>query len=146
MDFDYQKMVQHAFLNVVKEILGEVAQNGLSEPHHFYITFQTDATNVILPTFLKEQYPTEMTIILQHQFQNLIVEDESFCVDLSFHGEFHNLHIPYMALISFVDPSSQFALQFSPSLYQKKADKTPDTEKVQQEAEIIDFDSIRKKK
>ncbi len=138
MGFDYQEIVQKAFLNVVKDILCDVSQNGLPNPHHFYITFSTKHPGVKIPSFLKEKYPEEMTIVLQHQFQNLIVEQDYVEVDLSFSGQMTTLHIPFAALVSFVDPSVQFGLQFTPDLSQA-------VEEPKAEAQVIDLAALRKK-
>ncbi len=140
MGYNYQEIVQNAFLKVVKDILSDVSNNGLPEPHHFFLTFSTKHPDVNIPTFLKEQYTDEMTIVLQHQFKNLIVADSYFEVDLSFSGHFYTLHVPFSSLISFVDPSAQFALQFLPALYKEKTDPPS-----HEEAEIIDLNAIRKK-
>lgn len=140
MGYNYQEIVQKAFLKVVHDILTDVSENGLPDPNHFYITFSTKHPDVQMPAYLKEQYTDEMTIVLQHQFQNLTVADDYFDVDLSFSGQFTTLHIPFAALVSFVDPSAQFALQFLPTLYQKKEEKP-----AREEAEVIDLNAIRKK-
>ncbi len=140
MGYNYQEIVQKAFLKVVHDILTDVSENGLPDPNHFYITFSTKHPDVQMPAYLKEQYTDEMTIVLQHQFQNLTVADDYFDVDLSFSGQFTTLHIPFAALVSFVDPSAQFALQFLPALYQKKEEKP-----AREEAEVIDLNAIRKK-
>ena len=140
MGYNYQEIVQKAFLKVVHDILTDVSENGLPDPNHFYITFSTKHPDIQMPAYLKEQYTDEMTIVLQHQFQNLTVADDYFDVDLSFSGQFTTLHIPFAALVSFVDPSAQFALQFLPALYQKKEEKP-----AREEAEVIDLNAIRKK-
>lgn len=140
MGYNYQEIVQKAFLKVVQDILTDVSQNGLPDPHHFYITVSTKHPDIQMPTFLKEQYTDEMTIVLQHQFQNLTVQENYFEVDLSFSGQYTTLHIPFTSLVSFVDPSAQFALQFLPALYQKKEEKP-----VHEEAEVIDLNAVRKK-
>ena len=141
MGYNYQKLVQKAFLNVVKDILRDIQENGLPDPHYFYITVSTHHPEIQLPSFLKEQYPDEMTIVLQHQFKNLIVTEEAFKVDLSFNGQYTPLYIPFTSFISFVDPSSQFALQFLPALYHKKENPLP-----HQEAQVIDLNALREKK
>ena len=139
MAIDYQKIINTTFLNVVRQILTETAENGLEQPNHFYITFQTNARNVNIPDFLKQRYPDEMTIVLQHQFQNLRVDEKCFSVDLSFNGKFWNLTIPFSSLIAFVYSSAQFALQFQP-----QNDPVPMTvPKTQQTAEVIDLNALR---
>ncbi len=108
----YDLLVQNALCGVVKKVLGEAAREGLPGDHHFYITFRTHAPGVRLSTRMREQYPEEMTIILQHQFENLSVNDHAFEVGLSFKGIPEMLLIPFDALTGFFDPSVQFGLKF----------------------------------
>ena len=139
---EYQKLIQEALLGVVRTILKKVQEEGLQEPHHFFISFRTDAEGVVIPDFLKARYPKEMTIVLQHQFDDLNVESDSFSVLLSFHGKPERLTVPFKALQGFADPSEQFALQFMPSLMQEKpAPKKPD-----KPAQVIDLAALRNKK
>jgi hypothetical protein len=97
--------------------LQHVADHGLPGEHHFYITFDTNADGVILPAHLKERYDDDMTIVLQHRYWGLQINEESFQLKLSFDGKPELLVIPFAALIAFVDPSAQFALQFTSDLY-----------------------------
>ncbi|MBL8709068.1 MAG: hypothetical protein JNL25_07745 [Rhodospirillaceae bacterium] len=108
----YDQMVEDALRGVVRRALTEAAASGLPGDHHFYITFRTDSPVVRIPGHLKAQYPREMTIVLQHQFWDLHVAEDSFTVTLSFGGKHEPLFIPYEAIVSFADPSVKFALQF----------------------------------
>src|ERR1700710_1971503 len=108
----YDLLVQEALCGVVKKVLSEAARDGLPGDHHFYITFRTQAPGVRLSTRMREQYPEEMTIILQHQFEDLSVTDHAFEVGLSFRGIPEMLLIPFDALTGFFDPSVQFGLKF----------------------------------
>ncbi len=108
----YDLLVQEALCGVVKKVLGEAARDGLPGEHHFYITFRTKAQGVRLSTRMREQYPDEMTIILQHQYESLSVNDHAFEVGLSFKGIPEMLLIPFDALTGFFDPSVQFGLKF----------------------------------
>lgn len=110
----YDLLVQEALCGVVKKVLGDVARHGLPGDHHFYITFRTHAPGVRLSTRMREQYPEEMTIILQHQFEDLKVTDYAFEVGLSFKGVPEILMIPFEALTGFFDPSVQFSAKFEP--------------------------------
>lgn len=112
--FDYEVMVQEALRKVVQEALVQVEKNGLPGSHHFYITFQTDRPDVTLPNFLKDKHPEEITIVLQHQFWDLKVTDYGFSVSLSFNDVHEKIAVPYTAIISFLDPSVKFGLQFIP--------------------------------
>ncbi len=108
----YDLLVQEALCGVVKKVLGDASRDGLLGDHHFYITFRTQAPGIRLSTRMREQYPEEMTIILQHQFENLNVTDHAFEVGLSFRGIPERLLIPFEALTGFFDPSVQFGLKF----------------------------------
>lgn len=108
----YDLLVQEALCGVVKKVLGDAARDGLPGDHHFYITFRTHAPGVRLSSRMREQYPEEMTIILQHQFEGLSVNDHAFEVSLSFRGIPERLHVPFDALTGFFDPSVQFGLKF----------------------------------
>ena len=101
----YQKLVQEALLGVVRSVLKDVSENGLQGEQHFFITFRTQADGVHIPKSMKERYPDEMTIVLQHQFDDLKVEDDSFSVLLSFSGKPERLIVPFKSLLGFVDPS-----------------------------------------
>ncbi len=110
----YDILAQDALRDMVRKVLAEVAKNGLKGDHHFSITFATEAPGVRLPARLREQYPQEMTIVLQYQFWDLKAGTDTFEVGLSFGGVPEKLTVPFAAITSFVDPSVQFALQFQP--------------------------------
>jgi hypothetical protein len=97
---------------VVRRVLADAVKNGLPGEHHFYVTFDTRAPGARLSPRLREQYPEAMTIVLQHQFYDLAVNDNAFDVGLSFNGVVERLHVPFEAITGFVDPSVQFGLQF----------------------------------
>jgi hypothetical protein len=109
----YDLLTQQALRAVVRRVLGDVAKTGsLPGEHHFYVTFNTQAPGVRISPRLREQYPEEMTIVLQHQFWDLVVTDAHFEVALSFNGISEKLHVPLEAIKGFFDPSVQFGLQF----------------------------------
>jgi len=108
----YDLLVQEALKGVVRKVLIDAGKDGLSGEHHFYISFRTDFTGVRLSNRLREKYPQEMTIVLQHQFWDLNVTDHTFEVGLSFSGVPERLLIPFDALTGFFDPSVQFGLKF----------------------------------
>jgi hypothetical protein len=108
----YDLLVQDALRGVVRTVLID-ARNGLPGDHHFYIAFDTTAEGVRLSPRMREQYPEEMTIVLQHQFWDLEVTDEGFEVGLAFGGITERLAVPFAAIKSFADPSVQFGLQFA---------------------------------
>lgn len=110
----YDLLVQDALRSVVRRVLTDVARDGLPGDHHLYLSFDTRAAGVRISPRLKERYPEEMTIVLQHQFWDLQLTDQFFEVGLSFNGIPERLHIPYAALKGFFDPSVKFGLQFEP--------------------------------
>lgn len=117
--FDYEQLVQDSLRSVVRESLMQVARSGLPGNHHFYISFRTDYPGVDLPDYLLEQYPEEITIVLQYEFWDLEVEEDSFFVTLCFNDIHERLTVPLQAIVSFVDPSVKFGLQFSPTIHEK---------------------------
>lgn len=108
----YDLLVQNALKGVVRKVLGEVVRDGLPGDHHFYISFRTDEPGARVSNRLREKYPEEMTIVLQHQFWDLGVNDNGFEVGLSFSGVPERLLVPYDAITGFFDPSVQFGLKF----------------------------------
>jgi hypothetical protein len=110
----YDKMVEKALRGVVTQALNHVVKNGLPNDHHFYVTFLTEFPGVEIPPYLKEQYPEEMTIVLQYQFYGLEAGEDKFTVTLSFNNQPEKLVIPVEAVTIFADPSVNFALQFQP--------------------------------
>ena len=109
---DYEALAQEAMRNVVRSVLSETAEKGLPGDHHFYISFDTLAPGVILSRRLREKYSEEMTIVLQHRFWDLIVQDHRFEVRLTFDGIPERLVIPFKAIKVFFDPSVHYGLQF----------------------------------
>jgi hypothetical protein len=108
----YDLLAQEALRGVVQRVLADAAKNGLPGDHHFYISFDTRMPGVRISPRLREKYPAEMTIVLQHQFWDLLVAEEGFEVGLSFNGVPERLAVPFLAIKGFFDPSVQFALQF----------------------------------
>jgi len=163
----YDELVQNALLGVVRDVLGDVARDGLPGGHHFYIAFRTDHPGVDIPDYLKERYKEEMTIVLQNQFWDLTVEPEMFQVGLSFNQKPALLSIPFSAITGFLDPSVEFGLQFqaasvtkptpkktsksgaakaAPGAKGKKTDPTSGTPDDGGDANVVTLDTFRKKK
>lgn len=111
----YDVLARDALREVLRKVLSDAAAHGLPGEHHFFITFLSGAEGVKLSPRLLAQYPDEMTIILQHQFWDLVVHEEHFEVGLSFGGIPERLTVPFSAIKSFFDPSVQFGLQFETS-------------------------------
>jgi len=108
----YDVLARDALRGVLRRVLMDAAEHGLPGEHHFYITFQSTADGVKLSPRLMAQYPEEMTVILQHQFWDLVVTEDRFEVGLSFGGVPERLVVPFSSIKSFLDPSVQFGLQF----------------------------------
>lgn len=109
---DYDSLTQDAMRGVVRNVLTQAAKTGLPGDHHFYISFDTAASGVVLSKRLKDKYPHEMTIVLQHRFWDLSVSDEGFEVKLTFDGIPERLVVPFAAIRVFFDPSVRYGLQF----------------------------------
>jgi hypothetical protein len=108
----YDILAQDALRGVVRTVITDVAKHGLPGEHHFYITFKTRADGVRLSPRMLAQYPQEMTIVLQHQYWDLVTTADGFEVGLSFGGVPERLSVPYAAIKGFYDPSVEFGLQF----------------------------------
>ena len=108
----YDLLVQDALRGVVRQVLTDVARNGLQGEHHFFITFKTATPGLRLSNRMRERYPDEMTVILQHQFWGLTVTEAGFEVGLSFNNMPERLFVPFAAITMFQDPSVTFGLKF----------------------------------
>jgi len=123
--FQYEKMVEGALRGVVRDALKRAQREGLKSAHHFYIGFATQMPGVIIPDHLRDRYPDEMTIVLQHQFWDLDITEAGFSVTLSFQKQLERLVIPFAAVRSFADPSVNFALEFGVPKAQPAAGSVP---------------------
>ena len=155
----YDKMVESALRGVVREALARAAASGLPGAHHFYIGFKTHFPGVKISDALLGEYPEEMTIVIEHQFWELQVEEHYFAVTLSFKGRTERLTIPFESIISFTDPSVKFGLQFQPGESDAVAAPTPasaatapklvedkkKSEKSAKTGEVVALDAFRKK-
>lgn len=150
----------------MKSVLAQAAEHGLPGAHHFYVSYRTDYPGVDLPDYLKEEYPEEITIVLQYEYWDLEIDQESLHVTLCFNDIHERLTVPFAAITSFVDPSVKFGLQFIPIPPKKssvkkltpapKGRKKSTTPKKEEELEIpitedrtnnvIALDAFRKKK
>ena len=153
----YDEIVQDALRAVVGRVLGEVEATGtLPGEHHFYITFKTRAPGVSIPKHLLERFPDDMTIVIQHRFWDLKVEEDAFSVGLSFGGVPATLHVPFAAVTQFHDPAVEFALTFHASDEEVPAEEHEEAENDAPEAEakaegkedgsnVVSVDFTRKK-
>lgn len=145
---DYDELTQRALRGVLREVLVMTERAGQAPgDHHFYIEFETKAEGVSIPQFLIDAYPQRMTIVLQHQFQDLSINEESFAVTLWFKGKQARLVVPFYAVTSFADPSVQFGLRFDAVTPRKQPQtKTEPAEAPSApSAAVVQLDAFRKK-
>lgn len=108
----YGRLMHRAMRGLIRRVLGDVARDGLPGGHHFFITFETGAPGVDLADWLRDRYPQEMTIVIQHWYDRLAVDDDGFSIVLNFGDNPEPLRIPFDAIRTFVDPSVEFGLRF----------------------------------
>lgn len=109
---DYGNLMHRAMRGLIVEVLRQVEREGLPGEHHFFITFDTRHPDAALADWLRQRYPEEMTVVMQHWFDNLQVDDGGFSVTLNFGDQPEPLYIPFDAIRTFVDPSVEFGLRF----------------------------------
>lgn len=161
---EYGNLMHEAMRGLIRKVLIDVSENGLPGAHHFFITFSTGHPDAELADWLSDRYPDEMTVVMQHWYDNLDVGEDGFSVTLNFGDAPEPLYIPYDAIITFVDPSVEFGLRFEsqedddvdtsnietvPAILQtatprpehKEDEATTDTET---KADVVSLDSFRK--
>lgn len=152
-DIDYGRLMHQAMRGLIKTVLREVAENGLPGSHHFFITFDTLHPDVQIAQWLSERYPGEMTVVMQHWFDNLDVGDDGFSITLNFGDQPEPIYIPYDSIKTFVDPSVEFGLRFE-AADDDEADFDPDDpladvdieveDDGDHKADVVSLDSFRK--
>lgn len=143
-EIDYPTRIQEALRALVRDLLAEVAAEGLPGEHHFYLTFRTAAEGVELSPRLARRYPEEMTVVLQHQFGELAVDERSFGVTLRFDGAPERLVVPFAALTAFADPVAEFALRW-PAADEERPEAAPRAEPEEGPgADVVSLDAFRK--
>ena len=120
---EYQKILNKNLLNVFIEILKEVEKKGLDRKNHLYITFATNNSKTSVPDWLLQKYPSEMTIVIQHEYYHLSVNKKNFNIGLSFNNKKSDLTISFDSIISFADPSSNFGLNYKFNKFIEKNNK-----------------------
>ena len=142
---DYGNLMHRAMRGLIQTVLRDVAANGLPGAHHFFITFDTTVAGVELADWLRARYPSEMTIVIQHWFDNLTVSDAGFTITLNFGDNPEPMVIPFDAVRTFVDPSVEFGLRFETHDDDEDEDEDPeDDPPPQQDAQIVRLDKFRK--
>ena len=143
---DYGNLMHRAMRGLIQTVLRDVAKNGLPGAHHFFITFDTTVEGVQMADWLRSRYPGEMTIVVQHWFENLTVSDEGFTITLNFGDNPEPMVVPFDAVRTFVDPSVEFGLRFE-THEDDAEDEDSDPEDdppPHQDAEIVRLDKFRK--
>ena len=150
---DYGKLMHRAMRGLIQEVLIDVRDNGLPGAHHFFITFDTTHPDVQLADWLHDRYPSEMTVVMQHWFDDLEVTGDGFSVTLNFGDAPEHLYVPYDSIQTFVDPSVEFGLRFETQEEDEPSDPSHDpdpeqdhseTEDDQSDADVVSLDSFRK--
>jgi hypothetical protein len=147
---DYGTLMHRAMRGLIHEVLQGIEREGLPGEHHFFITFETGHPDADLADWLHERYPDEMTVVLQHWFTGLAVDDDGFAVTLNFGDTPEPLYIPFDAIRTFVDPSVEFGLRFETQDHEEDAatpgeDAMSDAEQtLPKDAEVVRLDHWRK--
>ncbi|MDC0737233.1 ClpXP protease specificity-enhancing factor SspB [Cognatishimia sp. SS12] len=157
---DYGNLMHRAMRGLIQEVLQGVKDDGLPGEHHFFITFDTRHPDVEIADWLSDRYPTEMTVVMQHWYDNLDVTDEGFAITLNFGDAPEPLYIPYDSILTFVDPSVEFGLRFETQVAADDEDDEDDAldadeavsevladpEEVAEkpDAQVVSLDSFRK--
>ena len=154
---DYGSLMHRAMRGLIFNVLEQVRDHGLPGNHHFFITFDTTHPDVQLADWLKDRYPEEMTVVIQHWFDNLEVREDGFSITLNFGDQPEPIHIPFDAIQTFVDPSVEFGLRFENQDMDEIEDEAeadeaePSAEATEtsdeaprQEAEVVSLDQFRR--
>ena len=151
---DYGNLMHRAMRGLIQDVLIDVRDNGLPGAHHFFITFDTTHPDARLADWLKERYPSEMTVVMQHWFDHLEVTSEGFSVTLNFGDAPENLYVPYDSIETFVDPSVEFGLRFETQDEAGPSDEAAEpapkdepkdkSDNAKPEADVVSLDSFRK--
>jgi len=149
---DYGNLMHDAMRRLIRQVLADVADHGLPGAHHFFISFDTGHPDVEIADWLSDRFPDDMTIVIQHWFDKLKVDDEGFAITLNFGNTPEPMYIPYDAIRTFVDPSVEFGLRFESQ--DETDDDEPDPLPPDQtenedgtgsrEAEVVSLDQFRK--
>jgi hypothetical protein len=156
---NYGNLMHRAMRSLIHDVLTDVAENGLPGAHHFFITFDTQHPEAELADWLKERYPSEMTVVMQHWFDDLQVTEDGFAITLNFGDSPERMVIPFDAIQTFVDPSVEFGLRFesqdapegdddpeppTPFTPDDTSDDDSSDRPKGQDADVVSLDSFRK--
>ena len=143
---DYGNLMHRAMRGLIQQVLSNIQENGLPGEHHFFITFDTNHPDVALADWLQDRYPGDMTVVIQHWFDNLDVDDEGFAITLNFGDKPEPMYIPFDAIRTFVDPSVEFGLRFETVDSEDEEDDEGEaaTDEPARDAQVVSLDSFRK--
>lgn len=154
---DYGNLMHQAMRSLIRTVLRDVSEHGLPGQHHFFITFDTRHPGVRIADWLAERYPGDMTVVMQHWFDNLEVDEDGFSVTLNFGDSPETLYIPFDAIRTFVDPSVEFGLRFEAAEDEEdvvldedgaeqaaEPETAPEPDEPRSDAEIVSLDKFRK--
>ena len=148
---DYGTLMHKAMRTLIFDVLKDVEQSGLPGEHHFFITFDTTVQGVEISEWLRQRYPEEMTIVIQHWFDGLNVKEDGFDITLNFGDQPESLVVPFLAILTFVDPSVEFGLRFEQNEDDEQPkfsemEKANDQEKKssKKKGDVVSLDSFRK--
>jgi uncharacterized protein len=149
---DYGNLMHDAMRGLIRTVMSKVAAEGLMGAHHFFITVDTTHPDMAMADWLRARYPEEITLIIQHWFENLVVDDAGFAITLNFGNSPEPLYIPFDAISTFVDPSVEFGLRFELQQDDDDEDEDDDDEAPmldvpsapEKGAEVVSLDKFRK--
>ena len=147
MKINYSKILKKNMINVLKDVLTNIKKNGLQKGHHLYITFKTNDKKVIIPQWLSDKFPIEMTIVIQYEYWNYDIANDHFKITLSFNDIKTDLSIPFSSVISFADPYANFGLKLIQHKVTDNKNKTKQklkTKEYLKRNNIIDLNKFRK--
>lgn len=140
----YQKFLNECMLDFIKKVLTKITSNKLQRNQIIYISYRTNHPAVILPYKIQERYSKEITIVIQHQFENLIITPEGISVTVSFDGIKDNIFIPFESIINFTDPNNGYNLKLKPEII--KSTISSNTQNISSKDNVIVLDKFRKSK
>ena len=148
---DYGTLMHKAMRTLIFDVLKDVEQSGLPGEHHFFITFDTTVEGVEISEWLRQRYPEEMTIVIQHWFDGLNVKEDGFDITLNFGDQPESLVVPFLAILTFVDPSVEFGLRFEqneddeqPKFSEMEKENDQEKKSSKKKGDVVSLDSFRK--